>query len=263
MRRWLAAALALTLASVCQPADARPLRVLSLDQCADQFALKLAPEAELTLSPRADDPDSWMRAEARGRRMARPGLEAALMARPDVAIRYWGGDPRLIAALERRGVAVIEIADAIDFEGVRANVRTAAKGLGKKGRGDDLIAAMDRRIAEARAKPKAGRALYLTPGGFTAGKGTLIDTILTAAGWINAAAVPGFAPVALESLILSPPRRFVLGFFEKRRNDRRGPGRHPVLREMADGRSVQVSGALLGCPAWFVGEAVEQASARP
>jgi iron complex transport system substrate-binding protein len=31
-------------------ADARPMRVMSLDQCADQYVLALAPDADLALS---------------------------------------------------------------------------------------------------------------------------------------------------------------------------------------------------------------------
>ena len=72
-------------------ADARPLRIMALDQCADQYVLALAPDAELALSPRADDPDSWMRREALGRRQVRPTLEAAIGFQPDVVVRYWGG----------------------------------------------------------------------------------------------------------------------------------------------------------------------------
>ena len=53
-------------------ARAEPLRVMALDQCADQYVLALAPEAELALSPRADDPDSWVRRQAEGRRRIRP-----------------------------------------------------------------------------------------------------------------------------------------------------------------------------------------------
>ena len=55
--------------------------------------------------------------------------------RPSVVVRYWGGDPRLVAALERRGVRVVTIEDAPDFAGVRANVRTVAAALGRRERG--------------------------------------------------------------------------------------------------------------------------------
>jgi hypothetical protein len=57
---------------------------MALDQCADQYVLALAPDAELALSPRADDPDAWLRREAAGHRRLRPTLEAAVGFKPDV-----------------------------------------------------------------------------------------------------------------------------------------------------------------------------------
>ena len=57
----LAAALALA-----GPAQAAP-RVMSLDQCADQYVLALSPrEAIVGVSPRVDDRDSYLRARAAG-----------------------------------------------------------------------------------------------------------------------------------------------------------------------------------------------------
>ncbi|MGZ9113358.1 MAG: ABC transporter substrate-binding protein [Brevundimonas sp.] len=239
-------------------AQARPLRVLSLDQCADQYVLALAPDAELALSPRADDPDAWMKDAAAGRRRVRPTLEAAIAFRPDVVVRYWGGEARLLARLTADGVQVVGINDAKDFNGVRADIRAVSKGLGVADRGEVMIARMDAalplRSADAAAtRPKA---LYLTAGGFTAGKGTLIDAILSAAGFANAAEAPSFAPVSVERLVLFPPARFVLGFFEQARADWRGAGRHPVLRRLARGRvAANLPAATLTCPAWFAADA--------
>ncbi|MEJ6790576.1 ABC transporter substrate-binding protein [Brevundimonas sp. BR2-1] len=239
-------------------AEARPLRVLSLDQCADQYALALAPDADLALSPRADDPDAWMRDAAVGRRRVRPTLEAAIAFQPDVVVRYWGGEPRLLARLEADGVRVLTIEDATDFDGVRADIRTVSKGLGATKRGEALIARMNatlpaRPIGEAAAKP---RALYLTAGGFTAGKGTLIDAILSAAGFANAAEAPYFAPVSIERMVMFPPARFVLGFFDQTRSDWRGAGRHPALRRLMRGRvAAKLPSAALTCPGWFAADA--------
>lgn len=249
---------ALILAATAGAAEARPLRVLALDQCADQYVLALAPEADLALSPRADDPDAWLRDAARGRRKIRPTLEAAIAFRPDVVVRYWGGEPRLLARLERSGVKVVTIADVSDFNGVRADIRTVAEGLGQAARGETLIARMDRRLAQA--APANGRsrgeAQYLTAGGFTAGKGTLVDAILGAAGYANAARDPFFAPVSVERIALFPPVRFVLGFFDQARGDWRGPGRHPVVRRAARGRvAARLPAATLTCPAWFAADA--------
>jgi iron complex transport system substrate-binding protein len=239
-------------------AEARPLRVMSLDQCGDQYALALAPEAELALSPRADDPDAWLRAQAAGRRRVRPTLEAAIAFRPDVVVRYWGGEPRLLARLEAMGARVVTLDDAADFAGVRGNVRKAAAGLGVPARGEALLARMDQRLAQAAPAPGASprTALYLTAGGFTAGAGTLVDAILKAAGFSNAAASPGFAPVSVERIALFPPARFVLGFFDQTRGDWRGPGRHPVVRNATAGRvAAQLPAATLTCPAWFAADA--------
>lgn len=258
--RWAAVGLAFGLAAAAAAAVAqpRPLRVMSLDQCADQYALALAPGADLTLSPRADDPDSWMREAATGRRRVRPTLEAAIGFQPDVVIRYWGGDARLMARLEAGGVRVVTLADAADFTQVRANVRKAARGLDAAPRGEALIARMDARLREAAPVAGAPRrsALYLTAGGFTAGPGTLIDAVLGAAGLVNLAAGPGFAPVSVERIALRPPARFILGFFDQARGDWRGPGRHPVVQAAARSRTVaRLPAASLTCPAWFAADA--------
>jgi len=254
-------ALALTLMAAGMPAGAsekRPLRVMSLDQCGDQYALALAPDAELALSPRADDPDSWLRDAAAGRRRVRPTLEAAVGFQPDVVIRYWGGDARFLARLERGGVRVVTIEDATDFDGVRRNIRTAADGLDAMPRADALIARMDARLREAAPEPNAPErsALYLTAGGFTAGKGTLVDAILGAAGLTNLVTRPGFAPVSVERIVLWRPARFVLGFFDQSRGDWRGPGRHPAVRAATQDRVVaRLPAANLTCPAWFAADA--------
>lgn len=253
--------LAMALVTAGSPAaavESRPLRVMSLDQCGDQYALALAPAAELAVSPRADDPDSWMRQAAAGRRRVRPTLEAAIAFQPDVVVRYWGGDARLLARLEAGGARVVTLGDATDFDGVRTNIRAAAGAFGDPARGEALIARMDATLRDAAPAADAPHqsALYLTAGGFTSGRGTFVDAILGAAGLVNAAALPGFAPVSVERIALSPPARFVLGFFDQSRGDWRGPGRHPVVRAAARGRVVaRLPAASLTCPAWFAADA--------
>ena len=256
--RWPAGALAGVAVLVGGVAEARPLRVMALDQCADQYVLALRPDAELALSPRADDPDAWMRDAAEGRRRVRPTLEAAIAFKPDVVVRYWGGEPRLLARLQATGVRVVTIEDATDFNGIRENIRAVAQGVETSERGEALVARMDARLRTAAPDPAARRrsALYLTAGGFTAGKGTLVDAILDAAGFANAAAGPFFAPVSVERIALFTPAQFVLGFFDQVRGDWRGPGRHPVVQRAAEGRvAARLPAAALTCPAWFAADA--------
>jgi iron complex transport system substrate-binding protein len=256
VRSALGALIALAAIAVGAPADARPTRILSLDQCADQYVLALRPDAELFLSPRADDPDAYLRAEAKKRRQVRPTLETALTVQPQVVVRYWGGDARMLTRLDQLGARTVTIEDASDLADVRKNIRAVAAALEAPDRGEALIARMDRMPPQAR---RGQSALYLTAGGFTAGSGTLIDDILRRAGFDNAVTEPFFQPVQLERLILQPPARVVLGFFEQARSDWRGVGRHSALRGLLASRPVtRWPASVLTCPAWFSAEASER-----
>lgn len=256
MRAALLAGLVAGLAAFAGPAAAQ--RVMSLDSCADQYVLALAPRAAIVgVSPRADAPDSFLRAKAAGLPKRRTTLEATLGARPDVVVRQWGGDARLTAALSRRGVRTISLGDATDFDGVRANVRQVAQALDRQAAGEALLARMDADLARAAGAGKGRAAFYLTPGGYTAGPDTMIDAMLRAAGFSNAASQPYFSPAPLEKLVLNPPRAIVLGFFDLTRAgaDRWGPGRHAALRKATQGRVIaSLPGSMLGCSAWFAAD---------
>ena len=232
---------------------------MSLDQCADQYVLALSPrEAIVGLSYRADDTDSYLRAKAQGLPKRRATLEAALAARPQAVVRYWGGDPRLLAALEKRGVAVVGIGEAADLDGVRDNIRQVAAALGQPARGEALIAAMSAKEAAAKGAWRGSAALYMTPGGATAGAGTLVDAILRAAGLDNLEAGQGFRMLSLETLALHPPKALVLGFYDGAALARAAwnPGQHALVRRHARSAVLaELPGAMIGCPAWFAADA--------
>ncbi|WP_296451711.1 ABC transporter substrate-binding protein [Phenylobacterium sp.] len=253
----VAGLLASCLAATAQAAP----RVLSLDQCSDQYVLAMSPRASIVgLSTRADDADSRLRALAAGLPQRRVDLETALAVRPDLVVRYWGGEPRLVRALEARGVKVVTIADSTSFADVRRNVRQVAAALGQRPAGEAIVARMDARLAAAAGAWKGASALYLTPGGASAGPGTLVDAILTGAGFTNAEARPGFQVVSLEQLALSPPRAVVTGFFDtfQLAGDSWGIGRHRILQRTVRRSAVaSLPGAMLGCPDWSAAEAVE------
>ncbi len=262
IRSIVAGAVALVLCgcSLRPAADDGALRVMSLDGCADQYVLAMVPDAELALSPRADDADSFLAEAARGHRQVRPTLEAAVGFQPDVVVRQWGGDARLIAALKARGVRIVEVGDASDFDQIRANVLRVAEELARPDVGRRLVAGMDARLERAARRESEGApALYLTASGWTAGPDTLVDAVLRAGGARNATTTPGFGPVGLETLALDPPRRFVLSFFDRPGSDRHGVGRHEVVRRaVSAGDAVEAPAALLSCPAWFTAQAAER-----
>lgn len=241
---------------------------MALDQCADQYVLALSPrEAVAGLSMRADDPDSALAARAAGLPQRRATLESILAGRPQVVVRYWAGDPALLRAVEARGVRVAAIADAQDFDGVRANIRAVAAALGAPAKGEALIADMDARLARSAGAWKGARAVYLTPGGVTAGPGVLVDAVMRGAGLTNAASSPGFGDLPLEALALDPPKAVVLGFFDDATlaGGHWGPGRTDTVRRLLAGRTLaRLPGALLSCPSWLAAQAVERlAGAAP
>lgn len=234
------------------------VRVFSLDQCADQYVLALAPRADIVgLSYRAGDADSYLRNEARGLPLRRASTESALASRASIVVRYWGGDELMARRLAGRGLTVVKIDDALDFGGVRANVRRVAAALGRRDTGEALISRMDAELEEAKGAWRGERALYLTPGGFTAGADTLVGAMMASAGLRNAAPSPGFAPVSLERIVADPPARFVLGFFDPASIQAQhwSIGRRGVLRRVLTGRTLAVlPAAVLGCPAWFAAD---------
>lgn len=240
--------------------------MLSFDQCADEYVLALSPRAAIVgLSTRADDADSLLGPQARGLPLRRVTLETALSTRPQLIVRTYGGDARLVRALERRGVRVLTLEDASDFDGIRRNLRSVAAAVGRPAAGEVMVAEMDGRLVRAAGAWRGKTALYLTPGGFTAGPGTLPDAILRAAGMVNLEQRPGYVVSPLEQLVLSPPPAVVMGFFDTQSyaSESWAPGRHVLMQRMLRERAVaSLPGALLACANWGAAQAVEQLAAR-
>jgi iron complex transport system substrate-binding protein len=234
--------------------------VISLDQCADQYVLALSPRSAIVgLSKRATNPDSYLRRAATGLPQRRATIESVLAARPQVAVRYWGGDARLTAEMERRGVTVVTIADADDFAGVRGDIRRIAAALGAPAAGEALIARMDAKLSGAAGAGRGRGLYYVTSGGDTAGPGTLMDAMIRAAGFRNLATRAGYGPISLERLVIAPPSLIATGFYDQNlaAYERWSVGREAPLRRLIAGHgTVALPGAILTCPAWFVADGV-------
>lgn len=239
------------------------VRVASLDQCSDQYVLALADRSDIAfLSPRVLAANSWLKDKARGLPIRRPSVEAIFAAHPQMVVRQWGGGSRLDLALERRGITTARVEETQTFDGVARNVRTIAAALGHAKRGEPLVNDMQARLARARGAWRDVGGLYLTDGAFTAGPGTLIDAILRAAGMTNLATRPGYQPAPLERLMLAQPRVMVFGRFDSPGHGRWSPVSGSLLHQTLSGtKTVELPGALLGCPAWFAADAVERLAA--
>lgn len=250
------------MSSVFIPALVGAIRIFSADYCADQLALALAEPADIVaLSVDADKDFSYLRGKANGIAQARADAEKVLAANADVVLRFWGGDA---ARLERLGVKVVTLGYAADFDAIKENIETAAAAIDRTKEGYALISEIDQRLTALAARGRAEiSALYVTPGGVTAGKNTMIDAILNAAGVNNQAADAGHSywpPLSAEALIAEPPHFIVTGFFSanSERINHWSAARHPALRKALNATPrVDLPTDILSCPGWFSLDAAE------
>ena len=251
--------------AACSPAEQpqrpdRPTRIVSLDYCADQYVLKLAPrEHILAVSPDAQKTFSYMRGHAKGLRQIRPQAEDVLVLQPDLVVRSYGGGPNVTAFVERMGTPVLQIGFAPDLNGVRDTITAVAEGLGERARGAAVIAEMDARLAALRALPDAPAALYMTPAGVTSGPGTLVHEMLRAAGLVNFQQEPGWRSLPLERLAREQPDLVAAVIWGATNHaDTWSAARHPIARQQLRERPVvSLEGAWVACGGWFLLDAVE------
>lgn len=269
MMRAILAGLAVLALAACSQVPAREedgrRRIVSLDFCADQYVLRFARRADiLALSPEARRRYSYLRAEAAGLAQVRPRTDDVLALGPTVVVRSYGGGPGIETFLARAGVEVVQLGYPESLADVRAEVLRVGAALGNRQAAMEVAADMDRRLA-ALARDPGGRApatLYLTPGGVTAGAGTMIDELIAGAGLANFQTRPGWNPIPLERLAYERPDLVAAGFFESKPLDPWSAARHPVARTRLEGVPVvPIEGAWTSCGGWFLVDAVEALAA--
>ena len=262
--RWVVCALALLVAT---PAWAAPRRIVSLDYCADQFVLALSDRDQIAaLSRGSQRDDSYYRDRARGIRQTRGTLEEVLALRPDLVVRNWGGPWDAEVVYARFGVPVLQVGDAPDFDVAREDLLDASRVFGHADRGASLARNLDGRLARLRVSAPSTRppVLYLSAGGAVAGSGTMMQSVIEAAGGRNVHQGESWTVMPLESLVEMPPALIALGFFDHGRSlvNPWLPGRHPAVRRaLAHAETVALPTAAIACEAWYSIDAAEMLSA--
>lgn len=239
-----------------------PSRIVSLDYCADQYVLRFAKrEHILALSIDADKRFSYLRDEANGLAQVRPRAADVLALEPDLIVRSYGGGPGVTAFMQSAGVPVVQIGFPQNIEEVRDEVLRVGAKLGQPQEARAVVTDMDQRLAAlVNRREKSPKALYMTPGGVTAGEGTMIHELMTKAGLANFQDKAGWHPIPLERLAYEHPEMVVAAFFESEAGDVRNWSamRHPVAQDQLQGRPVAaIDGAWTACGGWFLIEAVE------
>ncbi len=256
--RWFVCALALLFA---QPARAEPRRIVSLDYCADQFVLALADRDQIAaLSRGSRRDDSYYRERAAGIRQTRGTLEEVLALRPDLIVRNWGGPWDAERVYARFGVPVLQVGDSPNFPLAREDVLDASRTIGHAERGAAIARDLGTRLARLAMHRSGAPVMYLSGGGAVAGSGTMIDSVISAAGGRNIHTDASWQVLPLERLVQAPPALIALGFFDTSRDRMNAwsPSRHPAVRRaLANARTVSLPTAAISCEAWYAIDAAE------
>ncbi len=238
-----------------------PLRIVSLDYCADQYVLKLIDRDRiLALSPDAGREFSYMRDAAIGVATVRPVAEDVLILKPDLVVRAYGGGPNASAFFQKAGVPVVDIGWTPDIPAVMENTQRIADELGEPARGAAVNAEMQARLDRLQRRAQTRTALYMTPAGVTTGPGSLIHEMIETAGLTNMQTDAGWRSLPLETLAYETPDVVAAAFFGARTNhpDAWSPMKHPVARDqLTKSEVVSLEGAWTSCSGWFLMDAVE------
>lgn len=219
MRRLFALPLAiplLLLAGAAPPPPARPVRIVSLNLCADQYLLALADPGQIAaLTSFARDPAmSAFADKARALPISRGSAEEVLALRPDLIVAAPGRRRATMAQLRGRRIATLDVASADSFDAIVAQIRDVAGAIGHPARGEALIAQMERALAAVpRDAGQGATAAYYQRRGFLTGTGTLIDDMMRRVGLRNLAArlgKPALTRVGLEEMALARPDYLVV-----------------------------------------------------
>lgn len=194
-------------------AQAEPKRIVSLNPCLDTILVHVADRDQIAaLSHYARDPTASTIADiARTLPYISDSAEEIIQLKPDLILSAGHSSLATRQMLHRAGFPTElfqvpnTVADSIN------QVRLIAGLVGHPERGEALIANMEAALAAIRQPPGAKHytAIVAQPSGLTAGSGTLINEVMTIAGFQNVAARYGISQwgnISLEQVLAQPPQ---------------------------------------------------------
>ena len=231
-------------------------RVASINLCADQHLLALAdPEQILTVSWLAADPEeSLLASEAQRHTLNYGTAEELLKFAPDVVLAGTYTSPFTRTMLRRLGYRVVELEPEESIADIERNVRLVAEVVGQVARGEQLVAALQRRRARDRSQaPRAPRAVRSSfdPAASRSAPTRSPTSCCASPACRNVAAEHGldrWGSLSMEALLRSAPELIVLtGYRSSQPSLANAVLEHPALATLAAARTVTVPTALWAC----------------
>jgi iron complex transport system substrate-binding protein len=238
--------LALSLPIAAQTAEARPMRVASLNLCTDELLLALTDGEQIAsvthLSKQRSETPYWRKAQSY--RTNDGSLLSVAALKPDLVLTMGGGVRDRASIARRLRIRVLELPYPQSIDDIQSSVAKLAAALGLQSRGKQIIAQLqDLRRSEPHVVVDA---IWLGGGGRTVPANGL------AAEWMRLAGLKQRAfrgdRVSLEQLLLSPPS--VLLRSDYRQNEYSGEQRwmsHPLSRRTRAGKTLSTDGRRWTC----------------
>lgn len=123
------------------------------------------------------------------------------------------GPPPALAQLRESGVPVLLVSGEHGAEGVKRKIRAVAAALGRRETGENLVADLEKDLAEAAAlvagRVERPRVMFIYARGQgtlnVAGKKTAADEMIRLAGGVNAFEYENYKPLSAESVVAAAP----------------------------------------------------------
>ena len=194
--------------------------------------------------------------------------ETILALRPDLVVLASYTRATTVRLLASAGVPVVRFQWYRSFADIMNSIRMLAAAVGAEDSGARLVADMQRRIAEVERRSQGlarPRVMYYGSGGYSAGRGTLIDAMITLAGGHNVArdvGLRGQERLPLEVAVSLRPEVILVSQWERLTGGNRAAAflHHPVWAEapaVREGRVYGINGAWISSVSHYSVKALE------
>ena len=138
--------------------------------------------------------------------------------KPDLVVVGEGSSPDAINQLRALGIAVFKTTRFDSLADIQKAILDLGKAVGEEKNAEALVSTAQRRLR--RVGERVGRAqrrplvLYYSTGGYSGGRGTVVDDVIRAASGRNLAAekgINGYKKLSLEALVMDGPEVILLG----------------------------------------------------
>jgi iron complex transport system substrate-binding protein len=232
----------------------KPMHIMSVDECTDLLLLQMVPKARIaSVTFLAHDGVNALFPGADAGVPTNHGTsEDVINQRPDLILAGDFATPMTRKLAKQIGIPIVDVKSANDFDDVRTAVRQVGTAVGEPQRAENIIRQMDATLTDlARTKPKHPlRVVSWSGGNYVAGKETLTNAIIQAAGALNIAAQPGASDSTfdVEQLLEAQPDALLYG------GDRAGKpslhsdeAQHPLVRRLYGDRRIAVNDTAYAC----------------